>query len=257
MPIHTFNHAAIPLSLPRKWIGDVLHFARQIPSVSVQYRMELAPLVAIRRVSERKLSWPAIFLKAYSLVCRDIPELRRSYLSRPYARLWQHADSSASIAVTRRYRDEDAVFFVKIYQPELRSIWELEDLLRQHREDPIETLGCFRRLIRTTRYPRFLRRMLWSISLNWSGRLRRKHFGTFALSVYSSTGADSPHPLSPLTTLLNYGPIGPTGSVVVRIVYDHRVMDGLVVAKALRQLDECLLGTVLDEIRRGTGRCAA
>ena len=42
---------------------------------------------------------PAIFIKGYSLVCRDMPELRRSFLSFPYPRLWQHADSTACACV--------------------------------------------------------------------------------------------------------------------------------------------------------------
>jgi hypothetical protein len=252
MPLFTGTSGPIPLSSPRKWIGDLLHFARAVPSLPVQRAMELAPLIAVRERCLRTPSWPAIFLKAYSLVCRELPELRRSYLPRPYARLWQHADSTASVAVMRRYRNEDAVFFIKIPNPETHSTWELDDLIRRHREAPIESIGSFRRLIRITRCPRLLRRMIWSLGLNWNGRLRCKFFGTFGLSVYSSTGSDSLHPISPLTTLLNYGPIGATGSVTVRIVYDHRVMDGPVVAAALRRLEECLKTNVLEELRGDT-----
>jgi len=247
--LSTGTSGTIPLSLPRKWIGDLLHFARKVPSLPVQRTMELASLAAIRDQCARKPSWPAIFLKAYAVVCQEIPELRRSYLARPYARLWQHAESTASVAITRRYRNEDAVFFIKIPAPETRSIRELDDLLRMHREAPIESVGSYRRLIRTTRCPRWLRRAIWSIGLNWSGNVRRKFFGTFGMSVYSSTGSDSLHPISPLTTLINYGPISGTGSVPVRIVYDHRVMDGPVVAASLRRLEACLVTSVLEELR--------
>lgn len=251
------SEGSVPVSLPRKWVGDLLHFARQIPSVPVQYAMELGPLVALRRRPGCEISWPAIFLRAYGLVCRDIPELRRSYLTRPFHRIWQHAGSTASVAVSRTFRDEQAVFFVKIREPEGRSLQELDGLLRHYREAPWDSIGCLRRIARTTRYPLPIRRALWSLGLNWSGRWRDKYFGTFGLSVYSSTGADSLHPLSPLTTQLNYGPIGPTGSVIVRIVYDHRVMDGLTVASALRRLDEHLHTTVIDELRSVPQRTAA
>ena len=57
------------------------------------------------------------------------------------------------------------------------------------------------------------------------------------------------HPLSPLTTTLTYGVIGPDGSCDVRLVYDHRVLDGAVVARALARLEEELTGPVCDELR--------
>ena len=41
------------------------------------------------------------------------------------------------------------------------------------------------------------------------------------------------HPLSVLTTTLNYGVIAADGTVDVRLIYDHRVMDGSSVARAL------------------------
>ena len=56
--------------------------------------------------------------------------------------------------------------------------------------------------------------------------------GTFGVSVYSALGAESLHPLTPLTTALNYGVIQENGDVTVRVIYDHRVMDGATVARA-------------------------
>jgi hypothetical protein len=82
------------------------------------------------------------------------------------------------------------------------------------------------------------------------GRQRANYFGTFQLSVYSGLGAESLNPLTPLTTLLNYGPIGKDGSVNVRIHYDHRVMDGANVARALERFENILNGAVADELKR-------
>jgi len=70
-----------------------------------------------------------------------------------------------------------------------------------------------------------LRRLIWWSGLN-IGRQRARYFGTFGLSVYSALNAESLHPLTPLTTLLNYGVIDRDGNVNVRIIYDHRVLDG-------------------------------
>ena len=75
-----------------------------------------------------------------------------------------------------------------------------------------------------------MRRFLLWLGLNSSARPRPGQFGTFGLSVYSSLGAESLHPLSPLTTTLNYGVIDADGTVWVRLIYDHRVLDGATVA---------------------------
>jgi hypothetical protein len=80
-------------------------------------------------------------------------------------------------------------------------------------------------------------------------RQRPRYFGTFGISVYSGLGAESLHPISPLTTTMNYGVIAPDGAVDVRIVYDHRVLDGSTVARALVALEAELNGPVLAELR--------
>jgi pyruvate/2-oxoglutarate dehydrogenase complex dihydrolipoamide acyltransferase (E2) component len=72
--------------------------------------------------------------------------------------------------------------------------------------------------------------------------------GTFGVSVYSALGSESLHPLSPLTTTLNYGVIGRRGGVTVRLIYDHRVLDGSAVARALADLEEVLNGPIAAEL---------
>jgi pyruvate/2-oxoglutarate dehydrogenase complex dihydrolipoamide acyltransferase (E2) component len=88
--------------------------------------------------------------------------------------------------------------------------------------------------------------LLW-LGLNLP-RTRPGQFGTFGLSVYSSLGAESLHPLSPLTTTLNYGVIEPDGTVCVRLIYDHRVLDGAMAARALGKLEDVLNGPILNEL---------
>ena len=64
------------------------------------------------------------------------------------------------------------------------------------------------------------------------------------------------HPLSPLTALLNYGVIDKNGRVTARIMYDHRVMDGATIARALGRMEEILNSVILDEIRSLPGAAA-
>jgi hypothetical protein len=103
-------------------------------------------------------------------------------------------------------------------------------------------------MLRIASLPLPLRRLMWWLGLN-IGRQRANYFGTFGLSVYSALNAESLHPLSPLTSLLNYGVIDASGDVNVRIIYDHRVMNGANVARALERLEEILNTVIVEELR--------
>lgn len=247
----------VPLSLPRRFIGDLVHFARQVPSVPVERRMDLAAVVAARQAARPRPSWCALFTKAYGFVVAARPELRRAYLTFPTPHLYEHPVGIASVAVERRFGDEDAVFFGHVRSPERLELLELDARLRGLKDEPIERVGSFRRALLVSRLPQPLRRLVWWFGLNCWGRKRAGYLGTFGVSVYAGLGAASLHPLSPLTTTLNYGVIAADGSVDVRLVYDHRVLDGCTVARALEELEGALTGTVLNELRYLRGVDAA
>jgi hypothetical protein len=230
----------LSLSLPRRFIGDLMHFAQQIPSVPVQRRMNIAPLVRARRATEPRPSWCALFTKAYAMVAAQRPQLRRAYLSFPWPHLYEHPVSIASIAVERQVDDEDAVLFAQVRGPEHHTPDQLDSFIKDCKECPLESIGTFRRALRISRLPRLLRRCIWWYGLNSSGYKRARNLGTFGVSVYSGLGAEGLHPLSPLTTTLNYGIIADDGTVDVRVVYDHRVLDGATIARALEDLEGLL-----------------
>ncbi len=239
----------LPLSLPRRLICDYLHFARQIPSVPVQRRMRLVEVVAARAAAQPRPSWVAIFTKAYSCVTAAHPPLRRSYLSFPWPHLYEHPISVASIAVERRVGEEDAVLFARLRQPETLSLTELDRSIRRLKQEPIESIAAFRNQLRIARLPRLLRRFVWWFGLNVWGRKRAHYMGTHGITAYAGLGAASLHPLSVLTTVLNYGVVEPDGSLDVRMIYDHRVMDGATVARALADLERVLTDDILVELR--------
>src|SRR5947207_3307817 len=112
---------SIPLSLPRRLIGDLLYFARKLPSVPVQRRLLLDRVRLARERAAARPSWCAIFLKAYGLVAAELPELRRAYLPWPWPHLYEHAVNVASVAIGRAYRGEPAVFPAHFLQPERQS----------------------------------------------------------------------------------------------------------------------------------------
>ena len=59
----------LSLSLPRRFVCGLLHFARKVPTVPVQRRMNIAPLMAARQQADPRPSWCALFTKAYGMVC--------------------------------------------------------------------------------------------------------------------------------------------------------------------------------------------
>ena len=59
-----------------------MHHAKRVPSVPSERRMRLAELITDRRLRPNRISWCAIFLKAYAIVSAERPELRRTYM--PY-----------------------------------------------------------------------------------------------------------------------------------------------------------------------------
>jgi hypothetical protein len=140
------------------------------------------------------------------------------------------------------------VFFARIADPARLPLREIHSRIRQLAEAPVQTVPTFRKMLSFAWWPRPVRRVLLWLGLNLP-RTQAGQFGIFGLSVYSSLGAESLHPLSPLTTTLNYGPIDRDGKVWVRLIYDHRVFDGATAARALGKLEEVLTGPILAELR--------
>jgi hypothetical protein len=188
-------------------------------------------------------------MKAYGLVAAAYPQLRRALLTFPTVRLYEHPCSICSGAIERVYNGEESIFVGLFRAPETQSMSMLQDALNDYKNRPIEEIGFFRQELRISRHPWFLRRLLWWSSLEVSGEKRAKRVGTFGLSSYGSLGAESLHPISPLTATLTYGPIDEQGRVNAKIVYDHRVLDGAFVARRLQDLEDILNGPILAELR--------
>lgn len=237
----------VPLSRARKMVGELLHFAAGVPTVPVQRRMNLAPVAAARRACTERPSWTVLFSKAFSLVAVEFPQLRQAYCKFPLPHLYEYPSSVAHVAVERLYEGEPTVFGLLVKDIEHKSLSQIAALVQRARAAPLDEIVCFRRALRTAGWPRPVRRVAWWFGLNL-GRQRANYFGTFAVTVYSGLGAESLHPLTPLTTSLNYGVIAPDGTVDVRLIYDHRVLDGATVARALARLEHVLNTTIRSEI---------
>jgi hypothetical protein len=243
------------LTLPRQYIVDLLHFSKKIPSIPVQRQMDLGSTVAARNRLELPPSWVVIFAKAFSITCLEFPELRRTFLAFPYARLFEYVSPVASIAVEKQVGSESAIAFLRLGHLHCNRLQDLDKILRQAREEPIEAFRSYRTAKAMYWLPTIARRALWWLGLNISARLRANQFGTFGMSVYASLGAESLHPISPLTCTLNYGPITCDGRVTLRIVYDHRVLDGATVARAMSRMENVLTSQITQELNDMQVRC--
>lgn len=238
----------VPMSLPRRFMTDMLYFAKQVPLCAQQRTMHLAPVAAARARCTPRPGWCALFTKAYALVAARRPPLRRAYMPWPWAHFYEHPYSIASVALERQWQEEEAVFFTHIRGPENQTLAFIEQYLRRCKDDPVETIPVYRRQLYTTRLPRPVRRLLWRLGLHLSGKRRARYMGTFGVSVTAALGSAGIRQLSPLTTTLSYGVLGADSSLDVRLTYDHRVLDGGNVARALAELEDVLKGAILAEL---------
>jgi len=237
------------LSLPRRFVCDLLHSARHVPLAMVQRRMELGAVREARAAAQPRPDWCVLYTKAHALVSAAWPQLRRAYVSFPWPHLYQHPTGVAVIPVECPFGSEPAVFFARIADPESRSLTELHHELRRCQEDPIETIAAFRRDLRLSWLPLPLRRLLWWWNIQASGRRRAAFLGTFGVHGCADLGAAPLQPLAPLTSTLTYGTLDAKGGFDVRLSYDPRVLDGLTVARILADLERVLTHEILAELR--------
>lgn len=238
-----------PLSLPQRYLCDLIHFARQVPTVPVQRRMRLGAVAAARAAAGARPSWHAVFTRAYALLAQAWPALRRTYLSFPTPHYYEHPVSIAAVALERRCLDEEAIFFAPISQPETLPLADLDHQLRQFKDQPLEKIGSFRRSLQLTRWPWYVRRWVWWLILKASGCKKAQTLGTWMVSAFPALGAEPLHPLSPLATTLSFGVVAADGSVDVRITYDTRVLNGPTVARLLEELERLLTHEIVAELR--------
>jgi pyruvate/2-oxoglutarate dehydrogenase complex dihydrolipoamide acyltransferase (E2) component len=210
--------------------------------------MNLAPLVAARRVRNPKPTWAAIFAKAYSIVAARRPELRTSYMKFPWPRFYEHGSSIVAVNVDRTLDDQRVLAYALVRDTEKRSLDEIDTIIRHHKEDPIPTVRSHRRAMIVSRLPWPLRRLfLWGV-LNVSGRRRCHSIGTFGLSSLGAYGAGIVKCVPILTTTLHFGLFDESGSIEARLTFDHRVFDGALAAEALADMERVLLKEILNEM---------
>ena len=224
-----------PLSINRALVLDVLHFARSVPSFSVERELDLRRLAQLRKAAREPISWAVLFVKAYATVVMRQAELRQVFVRWPVPHLYEAGEAIASVAIARTYRGEDRLCWGRFPRADRASLGELQSALERYQQLPVDEV--FRRQVRLSRFPAWLRRVAWNIGLNLHLSQRAKRFGNFSVSSLGREGTlNRTHP-SIHTTSLTYGPIGADGKCTVTLLCDHRVLDGVAAARALRELE--------------------
>ena len=251
-----------PLDGQRLLVGDIVRLSRHVPIFPVERMMELAEVERLRKGARQRIGWAALFMKAYGLVARERPALRSWFLPwrifRPFRRpAWATSpESVASLAISRPRPpetpadllalDPEAIYWARIRSPDARPLPELQAEILRYSTAPLEEV--FARQLQLQRVPRLLRRII----LRWNARSpapkRALRVGTFSLSSLAGEGsANRMHPTF-LTTSLTYTPLDDLGRMNVTLLADHRLLDGVPVARALAALEETLRGPIAEEL---------
>jgi hypothetical protein len=236
---------AIPRCRRLSW--DLLHFNRQVPLCAHDRRMDLTRIAQARQQCPVRISWPALFLKAYAQTAVEVPELRQTWYRWPWAHLYQHPCSIAVLTVQRYVHDEPWLFWGHIHRPETESLLSIQSRIDALRDGPIRQM--FRKQWQLAKLPTVLRRMVWWWNLNVATQGRAKRIGTFFLSTLAGRGAEIQLPPSVHTGCLTFGPLDSQQFSRVTLAYDHRVMDGVLVADVLQRVNQFLNQALVEELR--------
>jgi hypothetical protein len=235
------------ISLPRRLIGDLMHASRRVPFVSLRRTLTIRTLAEARAAATVRPGWAAIFAKAFGLVARDQPVLRTLHIGWPWPHFYELPRSVGMIAIARKEDGEDCVMPQKIAAPDELPLAQVEALIRHAKTAPTNEIPAFRKMLRATRLPLPLRRLVWAIGLG-IGRQRANYFGSFGITSVAAFGAGELHALSPGPYIITYGVLRPDQTIDVVIRWDHRLTDAAMIAHVLTRLEQVLNTEIAAEL---------
>jgi hypothetical protein len=236
------------ISMPRRFLADLMHASIHVPFVSLQRTLNIRQLTEARGMTARPPGWAAIFVKAFCLVAKDEPVLRTLYAKWPWPHFYELPRSVVAVAIARIEDGEDCVLPQKVTAAEELSLTEVDALIQHAKDAPVNEVPAFRKILLTTRLPLPLRRLIWLVGTSF-GRQHANYFGNVAVTSVAAYGAGQLHALSPGPYILSYGVVGPDQSIHVVIRWDHRVTDAALIAKALTRLEQVLNTEIAAELR--------
>jgi hypothetical protein len=246
--LHPANPAVTTAHLPssRRVINDLAIIGRSIPLFPIDREMRLAAVADARDAAPVRISWTACLMKAYALVAAEEPLLRSWYMRGLRPRLATASHSVASLALNRTDGDLDRLFVARLVAPESLPLATIQGFIDRHTSSPVEDV--FFRQLDLERMPGWLRRTILRWNMNSSARKRPKRIGTFSMSSLGGSGVGNHFHPTICTTSLCQGPLDEAGRCRMTIIADHRVLDGITVARAITRLEQTLTTTIAEEL---------
>lgn len=235
------------ISLPRQLVIDLMRASMGVPFITLSRTLDIRTLAEARASLDSSPGWAAIFAKAFSLMAKDDPILRTLYLGWPWPHFYELPRSIGMVAIARNESGEDCILPQRVSAPEGLSLTEIDTLIRHAKTAPVDDVPAFRKMLRVSRLPWPLRRLVWTFGLH-VGRQRANYFGSFGLTSVAAYGAGQLHALSPGPFIVSYGVVKPDQKIDVVIRWDHRVTDAAMIAKMLTGLETALNTTIVAEL---------
>ncbi len=234
----------IPLTTGRRLVDDVIRIARSQPMAAFYRDLDLGALESLRKQIKPRLSWNVILMKAYSLVSRQVPELRQFYRKFPWPHLYEVDQTIAQLTVAREVAGETRLYFARFRNPEQYSLTQLQERLDYFLSAPPEAIKQFRHQDRFAALPGPIRRALWWLIMEGWPSQRATYMGTFGMSLSGFNQTFGNCHLGPNTTILGVDPTPRQGIARTLLTFDHRVLDGKPVIDLISQLYRQLLGPI-------------
>src|SRR5690349_17051272 len=114
------------LTSSRTLVLDVAHLARKVPVFPVERWFDMAAVAEARSKARTRISWVTLFVKAYGLASRQLPQLRTHYLKYPLPHFYEANGSVISVSINRAFEGQDRLFWGRFHQPENLRLVDLQ-----------------------------------------------------------------------------------------------------------------------------------
>jgi len=246
MPAPAVTLSKLPVG--RGAVNDVAVLGRGIPLFPVDRELRLAVVADARAAAPTRIGWAACFLKAYARVADEMPLLRSWLVRGLTSRLATSGQSVATLAINRP--DEtgaDRLFFARLAAPDALPLVAVQAFIDRHATAPIDEI--FRRQLELEMVPGWLRRTILRWNMTSASPKRPGRIGTFSMSSLAGFSAGNHFHPTLCTTSLCQGPLDDAGRCRVTLIADHRVLDGVTVARALERLEVVLATEITAELK--------